>query len=74
VLGSRKPSTSRTNAFGARAFQPHMSILKSGSGIDRDLTLLGERFRRSIDCPTFDTFVIETDEKSVQGGGNQASA
>ncbi len=48
VLGIRKPSTAKTSAFGARHFQPHMTLLRSGSGIARDLTMIGEEFRRSF--------------------------
>jgi hypothetical protein len=32
VLGIRRPSTHVRNAFGARWFQPHMAILRAGSG------------------------------------------
>ena len=59
VLGNRRPSTHRTNAFGARHFQPHMALLKPGSGIDRDLTKLGKLFRDHVRDLTFDRFVIE---------------
>jgi hypothetical protein len=59
VLGDRKPSTARTSAFGARHFQPHMTLLRSGSGIERDLTMIGEEFRRSFDVFKFDMFTIK---------------
>lgn len=59
VLGSRAPSTHRRNAFGARHFQPHMAILRAGSGIDRDLTLIGIPFREALGDLTFDRFAIE---------------
>lgn len=59
VLGIRKPSTSRRNAFGSRHFQPHMTLLQAGSGIDRDLTKIGEHFRRQFGCFQFDRFEIK---------------
>ena len=65
ILGGRSPSTMRTSAFGARAFQPHMSILKADSGIDRDLTAVGDRFRNAMGSLTFDTFEVDVDVKDT---------
>jgi len=59
VLGSRRPSTHVSNAFGARNFQPHMALLRPGNGVDRDLTKLGSIFRQEIKSLTFDRFCIE---------------
>lgn len=59
VLGRRPPSTHRSNAFGARHFQPHMAVLRGGSGIDRDLTRLGGPFREQLGDLRFDRFEIE---------------
>lgn len=59
VLGIRKPSSKSRNAFGARNFQPHISILRSGSGIINDLTKVGENFRDSIPELYFDKFIIQ---------------
>ena len=67
VLGSRRPSTIRTNAFGARHFQPHVALLKPGSGIDRDLTKLGSLFRERIGNLTFDKFEIEVVIRQEEG-------
>jgi hypothetical protein len=68
VLGNRSPSTHKTNAFGARHFQPHMAVLRAGTGIDRDLKLIGVPFRESLGDLMFDRFVIDvvrrTDERS----------
>ncbi len=61
VLGGRKPSTHKRSAFGARAFQPHVSLLYAESGIDPDLKPIGHRFREVIGNLTFDTFRIEID-------------
>ncbi len=58
VLGLRKPSSKTRNAFGARNFQPHIAILKSGSGIQNDLTEVGDNFRDFVQEIHFDRFVI----------------
>ncbi len=63
VLGKRCPSTLSRSAFGARYFQPHMAILRAGSGVDRDLTKLGIQFRESIDLLHFDRFEIDVVSK-----------
>jgi hypothetical protein len=63
VLGKRHPSTLSRSAFGARHFQPHMAILRAGSGVDRDLTKLGIQFRESIDVLHFDRFEIDVVSK-----------
>jgi hypothetical protein len=59
VLGRRSPSTNKVNAFGARWFQPHMVMLRPGSGIDADLTRLGEPFRELIGDLLFDRFEVK---------------
>jgi hypothetical protein len=59
VLGRRRPSNHRRNAFGARHFQAHVSLLKPGSGIDRDLTKLGSPFRDYIGDLVFDKLIVD---------------
>ncbi len=59
VLGRRAPSTQRRNAFGARNFQPHMTLLLAGSGINSDLTEAGEKFRSEFDELLFDRFSVK---------------
>lgn len=59
VLGARMPSTLRRSAFGARTFQPHMTLLRPGSGISRDLSSIGVLFRQFFDFLMFDEFSIE---------------
>lgn len=59
VLGIRKSSSKSRNAFGSRHFQPHLSILKSGSGIKTDLTLVGEEFREIVHELAFSKYIIE---------------
>ena len=58
VVRGRKPTSDWTNAFGARHFQPHIKLLRPGSGIDRDLTKIGDIFRSSIDKIEFGKFEI----------------
>jgi len=58
VLGKRNPSTRVKNAFGARNFQPHISILKSGNGVITDLTEIGNNFRDFVPEIKFDKFII----------------
>jgi hypothetical protein len=59
VLGLRRPSSKTKNAFGARNFQPHIGILKSGSGIQTDLTEIGDSFRDVVQEIHFDRFLIQ---------------
>lgn len=70
VHGFRPPSDHRKNAFGARHFQPHVALLRAGSGIQSDLTVIGERFRAEIGNLRFDRFQIEivTKERKDVGG------
>lgn len=57
VLGSRKPSSHTRNAFGARYFQPHITLLRPG-GTDRDLAEIGAQFRETISPIRLDRFVV----------------
>jgi hypothetical protein len=58
VLGTRRPSTRRTSAFGARSYQPHLTILKPGAVSDPDLSKIGAAVREHLDCLHFDRLVI----------------
>ena len=59
VIGvNRKPTSAWSNAFGARHYQPHIKLLKPGSGISRDLTVLGEIFRTEIEFIRFNAFEV----------------
>jgi len=58
VLGTRKPSTNTKNAFGARHFQPHITLLRAGTFIDRDLTVLGDAFRNEIPLLHFSKYIV----------------
>ena len=58
MVRNRKPTTDWTNAFGARHYQPHIKLLRPGSGIDRDLTKIGQDFRSGIDRIEFGKFEV----------------
>ena len=50
---NRRNTTDWLNSFGARHYQPHIKLLRAGNGIDRDLTIIGDRFRKSIQTLEF---------------------
>jgi hypothetical protein len=58
VIGERTPTSAWINCFGARHYQPHIKLLRPGSGIERDLTKLGEIFRSDMEWIEFDRFEI----------------
>ena len=58
VLGFRRPSTRMKNAFGARQFQPHITVLRPGSSVGQELTRVGEKLRKTIDEIIFDRLVV----------------
>jgi hypothetical protein len=66
VLGRRRPSTEKRNAFGARAFQPHVALLRSGSEIPRDLKQIGTAFREKIGKLVFDRFVVHISDVATR--------
>jgi hypothetical protein len=59
VLGLRSPSSHSRSAFGARCFQPHITLIQAGSGIDRDLTKIGNAFRLAMEEIRLDRFVVK---------------
>ncbi|MCY4046567.1 MAG: hypothetical protein OXF42_00430 [Candidatus Dadabacteria bacterium] len=59
ILGKRKRSTRSHNAFGAKSFQPHMTLLLPGSGIGQDLREIGIAFRKTLGLLVFDRFSVE---------------
>jgi hypothetical protein len=73
VLGKRSPSTHRSNAFGARSFQPHMTLLRAGSGVNQDLTLIGVPFRQKVGDLHFDRFQIEIVQRKPELLNSQAT-
>ena len=58
VLGRRNPSTAKRNAFGARHYQPHVTLLRPGSLVEPDLSELGATFRSACDWIEFDRFCV----------------
>ena len=44
-FNNRKQSTDWTSAFGARHFQPHISLLRPNNNLPNDLGKVGEKFR-----------------------------
>ena len=58
-IGNRSRTNNRRNAFGARHFQPHITLLKGGSGIQTDLTEVGISFRDAVPEIYFDSYTIE---------------
>ncbi|RFM30945.1 hypothetical protein DXN04_31960 [Chitinophaga silvisoli] len=58
ILGRRQQSNNSRSAFGARYFQPHITLLNAGADIDDDLTVLGDAFRNAIDTIVFDRFSV----------------
>ena len=69
VLKGRKGSTHVRNAFGARNFQPHMTLLRPGSGVGGSLTSLGERFRAAMGTLTFDRFLVDVVRRPFEPSG-----
>lgn len=57
------PTTAWRSCFGARHYQPHIKLIQPGSKIDRDLTLIGNAFRSSIEGIRFDRFEIRDEVK-----------
>jgi hypothetical protein len=64
ILRNRAPSSDKTSAFGARAFQPHMTILKPGGACTRDLKTLAEPFRAALGSLVFDEFEINVSKRT----------
>lgn len=58
ALGPRQRSDRRNSAFGARNYQPHVTVLRPGAVSDPDLSKLGEALRAHVPAIAFDRFVI----------------
>lgn len=59
ILRGHRGSTSSRSAFGAPRFQPHMVLLRSGSPVPDDLTIVGRRWRETMGQLTYDRFLID---------------
>jgi hypothetical protein len=62
VLGQRKRSTARRNAFGARHFQPHITVLWRGRELGSDLSPAGAKLRSMVEAIHFDRLVVDCKE------------
>ena len=51
--GKRSKTTDWRNSFGARHYQPHIKLIKPGTNIDKNLTILGDALRNNIKNITF---------------------
>ncbi|WP_156944900.1 hypothetical protein [Bradyrhizobium sp. Ec3.3] len=58
VIGVRQPSDHNRNAFGARHFQPHITLIRPNNGLNRDLNAIGTAFRAAVPGIKFDRFVV----------------
>ena len=63
VIGNRTATTAWKSCFGARHYQPHIKLLRPGSGINRDLTEIGSIFRSEIERIEFGKFRIRFSDK-----------
>lgn len=71
VLGTRKASTLRRSAFGARSFQPHISLVWPNSRIPEDLVPIGVAFRKAFRSISFSEFIIDVKDVEPRSSGNQ---
>lgn len=58
ILGHRKATTAWKNAFGARNYQPHITIMGPHSGTSSDLSGIGKALRSSLRRISFDAFEV----------------
>ena len=60
VLSNRRQRTSDwKNAFGSSHFQAHIVMIRPGSNIDKNLTLIGKVFRKELKYIYFNKFEIK---------------
>lgn len=59
VIGVGQPSDHKRNAFGARHFQPHVTLIRPNNGLNRDLKEIGTAFRSALAAIRFDRFVVK---------------
>lgn len=59
TVRGRTPTDAKRNAFGARHFQPHITLIKRGGNVHHDLSKLGIVFRAELQEIEFDLFRIE---------------
>ena len=56
---TRKNTSDWKNAFGAKNFQPHMTLLKPGNNIPNDLTEVGNLFRENFKQLNFRKLLVK---------------
>lgn len=71
VIQARTPSSDYKSAFGARHYQPHVTLLRAGSLVERDLTLLGTAFRQRFNRLHFDRFEVRIRREQTAIGTSQ---
>lgn len=64
VLGSRNRSNANTSAFGARSFQPHITLLHPKNRAPESLRPMGELFRERLGVLLFDEFCVDVIERN----------
>ncbi len=68
ALGVRRPSSRRSSAFGARSYQPHITVLKAGAIADPDLSKIGFIVREQLTSLQFDRLVVRCRVHDVRDG------
>jgi hypothetical protein len=58
AIGVRRPSNHVRNAFGARHFQPHVTLIRPNNGLNCDLKEIGAAFRIALVGIKFDRLVV----------------
>ena len=56
---TRKNTSDWKNAFGAKNFQPHMTLLKPGNNMPNDLTEVGNLFRENFKQLNFKKLIVK---------------
>jgi hypothetical protein len=72
ATGCSRRSTTKQNAFGAKMFQPHMTLMLPGNGLSANLTIMGAAFRARFREFVFQRFMVEI--KSRDRGQSQIAS
>ena len=62
ILGNRKASSAWGSSFGARNYQPHVTMVRPGNGLGRNLNEIGELFRERVPWIEFDQLEVTVSE------------
>jgi hypothetical protein len=71
MLGKRKKSNNKFNAFGFLRFQPHITFLRPGNRLNPDLYPLGADFRGTFKSLRFDR-LVSREVDPVKTNGNRS--